>query len=93
MAITRDEIQHVAKLARIALSDDEIRELSPQFDDILEFLGRVKSLPTLGEADVVSTENEGEYREDNAQPFEDPDAIVSQFPKKDGRYARVPSNL
>lgn len=91
--LTREELEHVAKIARIALSDEEIQELLPQFNSIFELLERVKTLPLGEDATIKTTENESEFREDVAQPFDDPNAIISQFPKKKERYAEVPPNL
>jgi aspartyl-tRNA(Asn)/glutamyl-tRNA(Gln) amidotransferase subunit C len=48
MAITRADVEHVARLARLALSDDEIGELQEQLARILEHAERVTSLDTDG---------------------------------------------
>ncbi len=93
MALTREELLHIAKIARIALTDEEINELLPQFNEILELLERVKQMPLTEAAPIVMTENKDEFRDDSEAPFEDPDAIVDQFPMKKDRYARVPPNL
>jgi aspartyl-tRNA(Asn)/glutamyl-tRNA(Gln) amidotransferase subunit C len=93
MAITRDELIHVARIARIELSEEEIEELLPQFNEILQLFERVKTLPLTDEAKIITTDNRNEFREDAVIPFENPDDIVSQFPRKTGRLARVPRNL
>ena len=93
MALTKDELLHIAKIARIALTDEEIDELLPQFNEILELLERVKQLPLTEAAPIVMTDNVDEFRADAVSPFEDPDAIVAQFPRKKDRYAKVPPNL
>lgn len=93
MALTREEVLRIAKIARISLSEEEIQELLPQFNRILEFLEKVRSLPLIDETTILTTENESEFREDRARSFDDPDAIVSQFPRRKGRYAEVPPNL
>ncbi len=93
MGISREELLHVAKVARIELSEQEIEELLPQFNEILALLERVKQLPLSDEVAIQTTENTDEFREDRVVPFEDPDSIVSQFPRKEGRLAKVPRNL
>ena len=93
MGITREELLHVAKIARIELSEQEIEELLPQFNEILSLLERVKSLPLSDETTIKTTENMDEFRDDRVAPFEDPDAIVEQFPRREGRLAKVPRNL
>ena len=39
--ITRDEVLHVARLARLELSDDEVERLQEQLSDILEAVSKV----------------------------------------------------
>jgi aspartyl-tRNA(Asn)/glutamyl-tRNA(Gln) amidotransferase subunit C len=41
MALTRDEVAHLAHLARLALSDDELDSLATQLDVILGAVARV----------------------------------------------------
>jgi aspartyl-tRNA(Asn)/glutamyl-tRNA(Gln) amidotransferase subunit C len=48
MPITRADVEHVARLARLALNDDEITELQEQLARILEHAERVTSLDTEG---------------------------------------------
>ncbi|WP_322752035.1 MULTISPECIES: Asp-tRNA(Asn)/Glu-tRNA(Gln) amidotransferase subunit GatC [unclassified Frankia] len=41
MAITRDEVAHLARLSRLALSDEELDTLAPQLDVIIGAVARV----------------------------------------------------
>ena len=44
MAITREDVLHVAALARLELSEDEIERLTVELNDILEAVGKVSEL-------------------------------------------------
>jgi aspartyl-tRNA(Asn)/glutamyl-tRNA(Gln) amidotransferase subunit C len=44
MEITRDEVLHVAKLARLALSEEEVERFRSQLSAILEAVGKVSEL-------------------------------------------------
>jgi aspartyl-tRNA(Asn)/glutamyl-tRNA(Gln) amidotransferase subunit C len=44
MAITREEVLHVAKLARLDLTDDEVERLTMQLGAILEAVSKVSEL-------------------------------------------------
>src|SRR5215471_82790 len=44
MAISRDEVLHVAKLARLALDEDELERLTAELDKIIEAVGVVSEL-------------------------------------------------
>jgi len=52
MAISRDEVLHVARLARLALTEDEIERLTGELDAILDAVGIVSELEL---ADVPPT--------------------------------------
>ena len=52
MAISRDEVLHVARLAELALSEDEIERLTSELDKILDAVGVVAELDL---ADVPPT--------------------------------------
>src|ERR687896_409547 len=54
MAITRDEVLHVARLARLALTDEEVERLGAQLNAILEAVGKVAELDL---SDVGPTSN------------------------------------
>jgi aspartyl-tRNA(Asn)/glutamyl-tRNA(Gln) amidotransferase subunit C len=45
-ALTRADVVHVARLARLALSDEEIDELTPQLDGILAHAAQIAALDT-----------------------------------------------
>ena len=50
--ITRDEVAHLARLARLALDDDELDRLGGQLDAIVSAISRIGDLDT---ADVPPT--------------------------------------
>ena len=41
MALSPDEVRHVARLARLALADEEVTELAPQLSEILGYAEKV----------------------------------------------------
>jgi aspartyl-tRNA(Asn)/glutamyl-tRNA(Gln) amidotransferase subunit C len=48
MPISRADVQHVARLARLALTDEELDRFQRQLSNILEEAEKVKRLPTEG---------------------------------------------
>jgi len=48
MAVTRAEVEHVAMLARLALTEDEITQFTRQLNDILEAVRRMGEVDTTG---------------------------------------------
>ena len=68
MAITREQVVHVAKLARLELSDEELERMQDQLSAILEAVGKVAELelaevePTAHPLDLVNVLAEDEPR-------------------------------
>ena len=91
MAITREEVSHVARLSRLALSADEADRLKSQLANIL---GYIKQLDRLDTRDVVPTSHAVEmgtpFRDDAVRPFGDREAILANAPDRDGDFFRVP---
>jgi aspartyl-tRNA(Asn)/glutamyl-tRNA(Gln) amidotransferase subunit C len=52
--ISRDDVAHLARLARLALTDDEIDSFSGQLDAILEHVSRIQAVDVTG---VEATDN------------------------------------
>lgn len=69
MKITRNEVGHVAKLARLALPDEELDALTEQMDAILGYVEKLNQLETSGiipTAHAVPMENA--FRADEVKP-------------------------
>jgi aspartyl-tRNA(Asn)/glutamyl-tRNA(Gln) amidotransferase subunit C len=94
MAISREEVEHVARLARLELTEDEIETFRSQLDAVLERAQRIQSLdldhvpPTSHPVELVNV-----WRDDVVVPCEDTTAIIENAPaSEDGRF-RVPQIL
>jgi aspartyl-tRNA(Asn)/glutamyl-tRNA(Gln) amidotransferase subunit C len=91
MAITRDDVLHVAKLASLELTEEEISRLEAQLNDILTAVGKVSELdlsdvpPTSHPLAVVNVLRPDEPRP--SLPLED---VFANAPERDGDYFRVP---
>ena len=92
--LTRDDVIHVAKLARLALSEAEIEQFTVQLGAILEHAARVAALDT---QEVPPTSHPiplaNVMRPDSPVPCLDRDVVLSMAPAaEDGRF-RVPRIL
>ncbi len=88
------DIAKVARLARIALSDEDLARYGAQLGDILEHAERVQALPTEGvppTAHAVPMTNA--FRGDEVEPSLDRDEVLSQAPDAVDGYFRVPRIL
>jgi aspartyl-tRNA(Asn)/glutamyl-tRNA(Gln) amidotransferase subunit C len=88
MAISREEVLHVAKLARLALSEEELERFGAQLANILEAVGKVSELdlegvpPTSHPLDLVNVFGEDEPRP--SLPLED--ALANAPDPEDGFF-------
>lgn len=85
------DIRHVAKLARLALSDDEVKTYGAQLSDLLGHVDKLQELPVDGiaaTAQVIPLRNV--MREDEIRPSLDRDAVLAGAPQIHGTFFRVP---
>jgi aspartyl-tRNA(Asn)/glutamyl-tRNA(Gln) amidotransferase subunit C len=91
MAITRDQVLHVARLARLDLRDDEIERLTTELDAILEAVSKVSELdladvpPTSHPLDLVNV-----WQEDEPHEALSLDDALANAPARERDLFRVP---
>jgi aspartyl-tRNA(Asn)/glutamyl-tRNA(Gln) amidotransferase subunit C len=90
--IDREAVLHVARLARLELSEDEVERMTVELDGVLE---HIETIVQLDLGDVVPTSHvvdvEGTLREDEPQPCLTPEQALASAPATaDGGFA-VPS--
>jgi aspartyl-tRNA(Asn)/glutamyl-tRNA(Gln) amidotransferase subunit C len=91
MKISRSEVEHVARLARLALSDAELDVLTGEMDAILAYVDQLERLETDGitpTAHAVPMANA--FRADEVQPSLTPEQALSNAPAPDPAGFRVP---
>jgi aspartyl-tRNA(Asn)/glutamyl-tRNA(Gln) amidotransferase subunit C len=91
MAITREEVLHVARLARLSLPEAEADRLREQLSVLLDY---VKQLDRLDTRDVAPTSHAIEkgtpFRDDVVDPFGDREALLANAPDRHNDCFRVP---
>jgi aspartyl-tRNA(Asn)/glutamyl-tRNA(Gln) amidotransferase subunit C len=90
--IDREQVLHVARLARLALSDEEIERMSGELPAILEHVERMNELDLDGvepTSHVVALENV--LRADKPRPSWDRDRVLEGAPDPSDGAFRVPS--
>ena len=94
MAISSEDVQHVARLARLELTEDEVELFRGQLSTVLERAQRIQQLPL---ADVPPTAHpvplHNVWREDVVEPTDVTEAVLANAPDRDGEFFRVPKIL
>ena len=93
-SISRDDVLHVARLARLHLTDEEVDRLQAQLSNILEAIETLRDVDTshVGPtASVIRLENV--MRDDEARPPMAREAALANAPLRDDPFLRVPTVL
>ena len=92
--ITRPEVAHLARLARLELTDDELDHYAEQLDAVLQAVARVSEVAT---DDIPATSHPlplvNVYRPDVARPGIDREAVLDGAPAHEDDRFRVPRIL
>jgi aspartyl-tRNA(Asn)/glutamyl-tRNA(Gln) amidotransferase subunit C len=92
MAISRAEVVHVARLARLALTDEELERFAGQLDAILEAVGKVSELDLSGvEPTLHPLELSNVWAEDAPQPSLPVEDALANAPEVEDDAFRVPA--
>ncbi len=90
--ISQEETKHIAELARIGMSDDELERFSQDLSSVLDWIKKMEEadvtevLPTAHIAGVKNIK-----REDREADFSDKEKLIELFPDKKDRYDKVKS--
>lgn len=91
MAITRDNVLHVAKLARLQLSETEIDKMQRDLDGILEYVNQLSELDTTNVPATTQMVAAAPFRSDTPVPSLPHDVALSQAPRSSSDGFAVPA--
>jgi len=94
MKLSREEVLHIALLARLGLSEAEVDQLSEQLSNILENFEVLRQVDT---SDVPPTTQsiplQNVVRDDTAAPCLSQEQTLANAPRRDGNFFRVKAVL
>lgn len=91
MSLSAEEVRHVAMLARLAVTDEEVEALAPELNDILGYAEQVGEVaaddvqPTVHPVPLTNV-----MREDEPGEVLDRDTLLSQAPQAEDHRFVVP---
>jgi aspartyl-tRNA(Asn)/glutamyl-tRNA(Gln) amidotransferase subunit C len=89
--ITRAEVEHVARLARLELSEDEKERMTSQLDAILGYVDKLNALDTSGvEPTATVIPMVSVMREDVVRPSLNREDALANAPDREDVFFRVP---
>ena len=91
MQVSKDELLHIANLADITISEDEINQYLINLEEILNFAEVVNKAPIEGlEITIGANERKNIFRKDEVKEFENNEALLKNAPTKDLNKFKIP---
>ena len=92
MAISKEEVQHVAKLSKLRFTETELEEMTEHLGKVTDMMANLSKVDT---TDVPFTSNVTEetnvFREDISIKGESREALLSNVPETKDGYIKVPA--
>lgn len=92
--IDEQQVRHVAHLARLELTDEQVDRLSAELSAILDYMDQLNRLDT---DDVEPTAHplpvRNVFRNDEVEPSLDPETALANAAQREGTFFRVPKVL
>jgi aspartyl-tRNA(Asn)/glutamyl-tRNA(Gln) amidotransferase subunit C len=89
--ISLEDVRHVAKLARLAMSDDELRKITAQLEPILEYVAKLNEVDVTGvEPMAHALPLHNVLRDDVIEPSLPLEQVLQNAPESDGPFFKVP---
>jgi aspartyl-tRNA(Asn)/glutamyl-tRNA(Gln) amidotransferase subunit C len=90
MKLSREEVLHIARLARVALTEEEITRMSEQLSNLLEHFEVLQKVDTEGVLPTAqSVTLQDVMRNDEIKPSLPPEDILANAPRREGDCFRV----
>jgi len=91
MAVGKEEILHIAKLANLNIKEDEIDEYAKNLEDILNFVKVLNDVNTEGVEEAIgSASNVNVFRKDEIKEFKDKEALLQNAPEQEDGMFKIP---
>ena len=90
MSLTPEEVKHIARLARVGLSEDEVARFQVQLSEILEYFERLREVDTEKLPPTAHTlAMHNVMRDDEPQPSFDKEEVLANAPQREDDLFRV----
>lgn len=90
--IDEQQVKHVASLAKLEFSDEQLSKFTPQLESIIDLFESIDKVDTTGVVPMTSaTDQVNAMREDVAVNSHQRDALIKNAPDTDDGYIKVPA--
>ena len=90
MSITKKDVEHVARLAKLALTEEEKENLTSQLGNTLQYIDKLKELDTTNiEPTAHPSFSKTVWREDKTIKWGDPKPLLDNAPESEESFFKV----
>ncbi len=93
MSLTKSEIEQIARLARLSLTDSEKIEFTRELNQVLSFVAQLNQLDTTGIEPMATISVNNVFRPDRMGQSLDPEKGLTNAPDRKDNYFKVPKTL
>ncbi len=94
MAVTKEEVRHVAALSKLTLNEDELTGMQSAMGEILDYMKVLANAPLQESGAVLGGVVPNAFgREDTVSPSHERAALLAPAPMQDGTYITVPKTV
>ena len=91
MPVTKNDVEHIAKLAKLEIKQDEITEFTSQFNKMLEYVDKLNELDTENVEPLIHpVEGENVFRVDSLKNSISTEDALKNSASKTEEYFKVP---
>jgi aspartyl-tRNA(Asn)/glutamyl-tRNA(Gln) amidotransferase subunit C len=91
MSVTKNDVEHIAKLAKLEIAEDEINEFTSQLNQVLEYVDKLNELDTKNVKPLSHpVEGENVFREDGLRESSSTEDALRNSASKTDKYFKVP---
>jgi aspartyl-tRNA(Asn)/glutamyl-tRNA(Gln) amidotransferase subunit C len=91
--ISKEEVKHIAKLARIDLTEKEIEKMQKDLSSILDYFELLKKAPKLEKSENIFGDLKSLRKDETISDNSIADKLLLQVPEKKDGYVKVKSIL
>jgi len=92
--LSTEQVQHIARLARVEIGEEEVERFSEQLSAILDYFQRLQQVDTEGVSPTAHTlPLHNIFRDDEPEPCLEPEEVLANAPQREGDLFRVKAVL
>jgi aspartyl-tRNA(Asn)/glutamyl-tRNA(Gln) amidotransferase subunit C len=90
LSLTPEQVRHIARLARVGLTDEDVQHFAGQLSVILDYFEQLRQVDTDGVPPTAHTlPLQNVMREDETEPCPDREEVLANAPLREEDYFRV----